>query len=748
MVGSTVLWELKPGDKPLYPLYLADSLLNTDDNFDADKFRKLQTEMESGAPLLLLGHTFTNPGIAVFAVNTDVYSIAIINVVDDEKQCGSLSLNVPHPLTDDILEALPIAISDMSFFGTPSWTVPCIIFVFVMLFIAVVIVLQSLVRNRYWTFISPPRVEEDDEATEDLHVAQNFKAQQSILCCKGALEEEPDLEDTLNDLDPRIFQAVYWKLLDSMTMVKDQLDHLGMHQDKLIELGIDIAPPLRASILPTLAEASEKKSRAEAEDMELSKRLTDLKNLMLLRKGALEEAVQRACEALTRGAASDLWTAGSEALKTQEALISEQRNLYDAGRSMCSMLSGLLHQRNEILMQQQISRDEMVVQEIGELCSAVATLFDALYGRFVSSRRDVEKALSNRQQAWLPSLQKQFEEAAENIYIEFTNEQQEAEAKRQEQARERSSKFAQVVQDFLMQCRKSLDEAERRKLVAEKARNDRLARVHLESESTQRLSEEYKANADEHLKALAVEQEAALADLKVAMERECTRIMRIHKSRARITKGFRQGERKGSSVWHKTKFRLLTDELPCFLSAQAKLEGATAQLILKIPNSVHVTGELQQCLDVCNRKIRSASEAAARALTFLHKTVVNSVVQEVQAAASAKEHKEALQEVLKGLKAESAVRYKELEAKLDDQIRRRGHELEEEQEECRKLALERIAAAVEAQEKCSDWVDRQAEDIMRDNLAKARENEWISTLLENAAIVEDSLVSATTGQPL
>ncbi|KAL8270980.1 hypothetical protein Esti_005101 [Eimeria stiedai] len=1115
MVGSTVLWELKPGDKPLYPRYLADSVLNTIDNFDADSFRELQIEMESGAPLLLFGHTFTASGIVVFAVNTNVNSIAVIYVVDDGKQCGPISLNTPHPLTDKILEALPIAISDMSFLGTPSWTVPCTIFVFVMLFIAAIIVLQSLVRNRYWTFAPPPRVEEDDEATEELYLSQNTKAQQSILCCKGALEEEPDLEDTLNDLDPRVFQAVYWKLLDSMAMVKDQLDHLQMHQDKLIELGIDIAPPLKASILPTLAEASEKKSRAEAEDTELSKRLIDFKNLMLLRKNALEEAVQKACEALKKETNDDeallsKWSSGSaledlqkttqqasralaqvatlnpqafatvigveqsiataDALKrlqtaeaaahsmreliaetshtedqqgTQnvliiinsrmkqkldvsssgtEALISDQRSLYEARRSISLMLSGLLHQRNEILMQQQISREELVVREIGELSTAVATLLEALYERFISARRDVEKAISNGQQASRPLLQKQFEEVAEDIYNEFTKKQQEAEARRQQQARERSSEFAKVVQDFLMQCRKSFDEAEReifkaeellgsrreslevqilqayhsallharadqlaylhtlqRKLVADKARNDCLARMHLEIGSTQRLSEEYKAETDQQLKALAAEQEAALADLKAAMDSECTRIMRIHKSRARIIGSFGQDERRKSSIWHKTKFRVLTDEVPCFISAQTKLEEASTQqlkrlrqrlvleaeefltklkLILKMPGSVQATAELQQCLDVCNRKIRCASESAAHSLTSLHKTMINSVVQEVRIARSSlirameldeeelaqrytalraqqqevdkegesfhrsfcahitekdlevefelklvrqklaierirlqfiederdafsssvselkeaalgKSHKNALQEVIKGLKAESSARFQELEAKLEEQIKRRGQELEEEQEESRSLALKRIAAAVEAQEKCTDWVGRQyseitevakrqqrqvlqmtfqisdqlfssllgvtldadssvalqrgdealadlsqkglyfftllsllptmappsvppperrqllndlakkrehtvkainqertkllgsrlrhaktrqdrlsaAEDVMRDNLAKARESEWMSTLLENAAVVEDSLVLTGRGQP-
>ncbi|KAL8433803.1 hypothetical protein ACSSS7_003599 [Eimeria intestinalis] len=655
LVGSTVLWELEPGEKPLYPIYLSDSVINTIDNFDADSFRELQIEMESGAPLLLFGHTFTASGIAVFSVNTNVNSIAVVNVVDDEKHCGSMSLNTPHPLEGKILEALPIAISDLSFFGSPSWTAPCIIFGFVMLFIAAVIVLQSIVRNRYWTFAPPPRVEEDDEAIEELRLSQNSKAQQSILCCKGAIEEEPDLEDTLNDLDPRIFQAVYWKLLDSMAMNDDEsyvskwssggaFEELQKTTQQASRALVQVAT-LNPQAFATVLGVEQSIATADA-----------LKRLQTADAAAqtMRELIAETSHTKDQQGLLSIINSRMKQ-KLDEELISDQRNLYEARRSMCSMLAGLLHQRNEILMQQQIVRDELVVQEIGEMSGAVAALLEALYERFVSSRRDVDKAISNRQQPSLPSLQKQFEEAVEDIYNGFTKKQQEVESKRQEQARERSSEFAKVVQDFVMQCRKSLDQAERRKLVAEKARNDCLARMHLETGSTQGLSEEYKADTDQQLKALDAEQEAALADLKAAMDRERIRTMRIHKAQARIIEGFGQDERKKSSIWHETRFRLLTDEFPCFINGQTRLEEARAhqlrrlrqrlvleaeefltklKVILKMPGSVHATGELQQCLDVCNRKIRSASESAARALTSLHKTVINSVIQEVRIARS------------------------------------------------------------------------------------------------------------------
>ena len=44
-----------------------------------------------------------------------------------------------------------------------------------------------------------------------------------------------------------------------MSMLKEQLQHMGLQQDQLIELELDVSGPLRSSLFPVLAEASEKK---------------------------------------------------------------------------------------------------------------------------------------------------------------------------------------------------------------------------------------------------------------------------------------------------------------------------------------------------------------------------------------------------------------------------------------------------------------------------------------------------------
>lgn len=51
-----------------------------------------------------------------------------------------------------------------------------------------------------------------------------------------------------------------------------------------------------------------------------------------------------------------------------------------------------------------------------------------------------------------------------------------------------------------------------------------------------------------------------------------------------------------------------------------------------MPDPVTVAGELQQCLEVCNRNMRSAGELTARALTLVHEAVTNSLLKELRSS--------------------------------------------------------------------------------------------------------------------
>ncbi|CDJ27533.1 LOW QUALITY PROTEIN: uncharacterized protein EMH_0088230 [Eimeria mitis] len=274
LTGTSVLWILEPGTEPVYPVHVRDSLYNTDTGFDAGEFKKLKTEMESGAQLVLFGHTFTSPGVVVFATNLNLNRIIFIKVVDEEEQCGSIERELPHPATDEFIAALSLEFPESARFGSPDWPALFITFGIVLLIALCLLLLQYQLRTKYWTFAPPLQVDHGNDAKEE----------------SGTEAHEPEVANTFTDLDPRVFQAVYCKLLETMTMLREQLEHMGLQQDQLIELELDMAGPLRTSLFPILAEASEKKAWVEVEDAELSEKLVDMKSLMHLRKGAFEEA--------------------------------------------------------------------------------------------------------------------------------------------------------------------------------------------------------------------------------------------------------------------------------------------------------------------------------------------------------------------------------------------------------------------------------------------------------------------------
>ena len=63
-LGSAILWENLSPEK--YPIYVKDSLLNTNDDFDFGEFEELPDRLsESNAEAFVF--TFTQPGIYVFS---------------------------------------------------------------------------------------------------------------------------------------------------------------------------------------------------------------------------------------------------------------------------------------------------------------------------------------------------------------------------------------------------------------------------------------------------------------------------------------------------------------------------------------------------------------------------------------------------------------------------------------------------------------------------------------------------------
>ncbi|CDI84804.1 hypothetical protein EPH_0048130 [Eimeria praecox] len=348
-----------------------------------------------------------------------------------------------------------------------------------------------------------------------------------------------------------------------------------------------------------------------------------------------------------------------------------------------------------------------------------------------------------------------------------------------------------------------------RTLIAEKARNECLIRLYVADESAEDISEECRVATEQHLDAVSFEQRSALSDLKVAMDSEYARSVRIARERSRISRALAQEEQKIERLRHDLKFRVATEELSCLLNAQIKLDDNRSQsvkhfhqrlmleledyirklrVILEIPDSFTVAVELQQCLDSLNRNIRGASQTAANSLTAVHESVTSVMLQELRNIRTGLLRAEELEEEEIGRRIDT-LKEQERQILEEDEDRRRSFnntvplenlEVETEIHETQdKLAVERIRlqfiederdaltaqiSEAKAEALCQGheaelpgiidslkpsrgWRHRcvQAEELVRNKLQRSREAEWTSIVLDKAA-ADNSFTLSTMGQ--
>ena len=78
-VGAVVLFDVNPSTKQ-YPVYLKDSILNTNQDFDRAPFDELKKTVDSGVDVLMFSFEFTQAGIYVFGDSRDRTKLTVIGV--------------------------------------------------------------------------------------------------------------------------------------------------------------------------------------------------------------------------------------------------------------------------------------------------------------------------------------------------------------------------------------------------------------------------------------------------------------------------------------------------------------------------------------------------------------------------------------------------------------------------------------------------------------------------------------------
>jgi hypothetical protein len=78
-VGDTIVFDVSNQN---YPVYVKDSLLNTDPNFDYTEFRNLATTITSGVTVSSFAFTFIESGTYVFSMSSNPTTLTIVTILD------------------------------------------------------------------------------------------------------------------------------------------------------------------------------------------------------------------------------------------------------------------------------------------------------------------------------------------------------------------------------------------------------------------------------------------------------------------------------------------------------------------------------------------------------------------------------------------------------------------------------------------------------------------------------------------
>jgi hypothetical protein len=94
-LGESLVWTLSSG-ADAYPVYVKDSFLNTNPDFDYGAFRALaQLALANGSDVRAFGFTFTQNGTYVFASSADAAAQAIVVVMGPGQACPTEAAFVP-----------------------------------------------------------------------------------------------------------------------------------------------------------------------------------------------------------------------------------------------------------------------------------------------------------------------------------------------------------------------------------------------------------------------------------------------------------------------------------------------------------------------------------------------------------------------------------------------------------------------------------------------------------------------------
>ena len=145
--GEMVVWDISDPSREHFPVYLKESLLNSNNLFDFGAFRQLRDLMASNIEMRTFGFTFNDPGTYVFADNAVRSRITVVTVLDTNEQCPSSS-SVRTISTNNLVTVGTTARNDILL--SPDWLLISILLVGMVLLLSGTVAAMYYFRKNRW----------------------------------------------------------------------------------------------------------------------------------------------------------------------------------------------------------------------------------------------------------------------------------------------------------------------------------------------------------------------------------------------------------------------------------------------------------------------------------------------------------------------------------------------------------------------------------------------------------------------
>ena len=200
-----------------YPVYLKDSLLNNNPNFDYGPFMELKQLIEDGKQnITTFGYTFREPGTYAFGDSSDSSKVLLVNVKNDYETCEEPYIKERRAGT---LSQSNVA-ADEEVTTSTDWLIFGFLFVIFVLFIVFIVFLQ--VFNQINMKSTQKR---NMEAYR-----QMIKSQNAVVKQDASVIGDNEATGALN---PEVFQGIHQKLLDLNHLIKQRMKRQAQLENDL-----------------------------------------------------------------------------------------------------------------------------------------------------------------------------------------------------------------------------------------------------------------------------------------------------------------------------------------------------------------------------------------------------------------------------------------------------------------------------------------------------------------------------------